>query len=954
MAIAVSPDNKILALDLQGTIWIMPATGGAAMPVTDDLGDCHEPAWSPDGEMIAFHSYRSGTYHIWTVRKNGSDLRQITFGNHDDREPCWTPDGRKILFSSDRNGNYDLWQTDLVTNQLFQITSDSGNEYNPSVSSDGQKIAYVSDGKDAGICILRDGNKTIVYHSSLRLAAPSWNAIGDLISFTAYEREDTRLMLMNTETGFTTELSSNEDIFPFRSAWIGSNTFLYTADGKIKKRIIGNAYAEAVPFEAVVSLDRSTYTRKKIDFDDQDERRIFGITGPVVSPDGMRIAFSALNDIYVHTIGGMVEKVTDDPHVDLDPVWSPDGNSLAYVSDCGGRMQLWIHDLITGNPRLIDTKLKNNVSMPAWSPDGNKIAFFAKEEMNEWGSAILYTVNLNNNQTEKITGRLFVPGKPSWGADSKKITAMALKPASSRYREGINGFIIVSTDDKTSRFINFDTSANPGIRGQNGPVWSPDGTMIAYISDGCLCIIPVDENGEITGKSRQITKELADNISWTGDSKAIVYMATDHLRKVEIETGKQTDINIDLTWKPCFPGEKYVIHAGRLFNGIDSDYICDVDILIDGHRIKTVEPHREREDIFVIDASDMSVMPGLFESHAHLHSGVGEKLGKMFLANGITSVRETGADPYDALERKEAWSSGRTPGPRLFSTGFLDGSGVYYGLSNPVVSREHMKLEMERADKLGSDLVKTYVRMSDSVQKEIIDEAHKLGLPVSSHEIFPAAAYNIDAVEHFRGTSRRGYSPKQSALNRIYDDVIQIYVGSGMTVTPTIVMHEGFTKIIKEYPRLLDNKQFRAFYSGDYISGWANRPSSTNYGPNFHEFQKAVHSVINSGGRITAGTDSPFVPYGTSLLAELWLFVDGGLTPFQALQSATIKAAEAAGVTADLGSVEPGKLADMVIIDGDPLNKISDIWNVEIVIKNGVRYSVSELLTKYQAHNYNP
>lgn len=946
MAIAISPDGKSLALDLQGTIWIMPSTGGMAKPVTDDLGDCHEPNWSPDGELIAFHSYRSGTYHIWTVRKDGNDLRQITSGNHDDREPCWSPDGRKIVFSSDRNGSYDIWQNDLITNELNQLTSDPANEYNPSVSSDGQMIAFVSEGKDAGICILREDIKTLLHPSTLRLAAPSWNVNGDMILFSAYERENTRLMLIDVEDASATEISSDEDIFPFRAAWINNSTFLYTADGKIKKRILEGTDTEIIPFEAVVSLDRSAYARKKYDFDDQNEHKTVGITGPIVSPDGKQVAFSALNDIYVQTIGGPLEKITDDPHVDLDPAWSPDGSTLAYISDRGGKMQLWLHNITTGIPKLVDIKPEDNVSVPAWSPDGETIAFFVKNEMNEWGSAILYTINLNTLKTEKITGRIFVPGKPCWAPDGKKIAFMALKPASSHYREGTNGFFIVSAEDKTSGLVTIDPSEYPGIRGQNGPAWSPDGTMMAYVSDGFLRIVTVDENGGIIGKSRQITEELAGSISWTGDSKAIVYMAADQLRKVEIETGKLTDIDIDLTWKPYFPDGQYIIHAGRLFNGINSNYISDVDILIDNNRIKTVEPHKDRNDVVVIDASDRVVMPGLFESHTHLHSGVGEKLGKIFLSNGITSVREVGADPYDALERKESWSSGKTPGPRLFTTGFLDGSRVYYGLSNPVLTMEHMQLELERAEKLGLDLIKTYVRMTDSMQKEIIEAAHLKGLPVSSHEIYPSARYNIDAVEHFRGTSRRGYSPKQSALNKIYDDVIQLYVGSGITVTPTIVMHEGFTKIIKEYPALLENKQFRAFYSEEYISGWSERPPLTNYGPNFHEFQKAVFKIINSGGKVTAGTDAPFVPYGTSLLAELWLFVDGGLTPFQALQSATIKPAEAAGVAQDLGSVEPGKLADLVIIDGDPLNTVSDLWNVEIVIKNGIRYSIGELLAK--------
>ncbi len=945
MAVALSPDNKTLALDLQGTIWVMSSTGGKAVPVTDDLGDCHEPAWSPDGNHIAFHSYRDGNYNIWAVRKDGSGLRRITSGIFDDREPCWSPDGTRIIFSSDRNSNYDIWETDLNTGELMQLTGDPANEYNPAFSPDGKRIAYVSDGREAGIYILDKDVKSLLYPSSLRLAAPSWSRNGNRLLFTEYERSKTTLLLTDIKERTTKKISDDEDIFPFRASWSDNDTFFYTADGKIKKRTRGKATVESVPFEAVISLNRKTYRRKQYNFDDRSEQKALGITGPVVSPDGKHVAFSALNDIYIQTIAGPVTRVTSDFYADIDPDWSPDGRAVAYVSDRNGSMQVWVQDLETGRSMLLTNIQEGSASMPVWSPDGRKIAYYVKGVLNEWGQADLCVADMLTGESVTVLEKIFVPGRPCWTGNGTTIGLMALKPASSRFREGKNEFLMVNLNDKTKYFTSTGSSEYPGIRGQNGPVWSPDGTMIAYIRDGFLCIDKVDEMGNIRGEPIQYTCELADKISWSGDSKSIVYLAVDKLKKLNIETDKSEIVTVNIYWRPQMPDEQYIIHAGKLFNGIDSNYIYNVDILIDGHRIKSIRPHSGQSELPVIDASGKTVMPGLFESHTHLHSVTGEKLGRIFLSNGITSVREAGADPYDALERKESWASDASHGPRLFSTGFFDGGRVYYGLSNPIVSEKHMLLELERAGKLGFDLIKTYVRLDDSFQKEIIEAAHKAGIPASSHEIYPAARYNIDAVEHFRGTSRRGYSPKQSALNRIYDDVIRIYVKSGIVVTPTIVMHEGFLKMTKEDPALLENKQLNAFYSENYIRSWANRKAPDDYGPNFHEFQKAVCAVVNSGGNITAGTDSPFVPYGTSLHAELWLFTDGGLTPFQALQTATIKAAEAAGAKKDLGSVEPGKLADLVIINGDPLDDIKNTRNVEIVIKNGIRYNIDDLLS---------
>jgi imidazolonepropionase-like amidohydrolase len=226
-----------------------------------------------------------------------------------------------------------------------------------------------------------------------------------------------------------------------------------------------------------------------------------------------------------------------------------------------------------------------------------------------------------------------------------------------------------------------------------------------------------------------------------------------------------------------------------------------------------------------------------------------------------------------------------------------------------------------------------------------------MGIPVSSHEIYPAMRYNVDQVEHIRGTSRRGYSMKQSNLKATYDDVIQLLAKSGMHITPTIGLQGGFYILAEKHPEIYANRQLNVLYPATYVEtlkGSMSRIQRTfpSYVENFEAIQKGVYEIVKAGGKVGSGTDSPFIPYGTSLHVEMQLFVDGGLTPFEALQTATINAAEAMGVADQLGSVEPGKLADFVIVEGDPLKNISDAWNVVSTFKGGIQYDIEELLAE--------
>jgi len=132
MSVAVSPDGRMLAIDMQGSIWTLPSSGGAAKRITDLFNDARQPTWSPDGRTITFFAYRDGGYDIWSVAPDGSNQRKLTWGPYDDREPAWSPDGQRVAFSSDRSGSYDVWVVTLSSGDVKQITADASNEFHPS------------------------------------------------------------------------------------------------------------------------------------------------------------------------------------------------------------------------------------------------------------------------------------------------------------------------------------------------------------------------------------------------------------------------------------------------------------------------------------------------------------------------------------------------------------------------------------------------------------------------------------------------------------------------------------------------------------------------------------------------------------------------------------------------------------------------------------------------------
>jgi Tol biopolymer transport system component/imidazolonepropionase-like amidohydrolase len=951
MAAAVSPDRQSIAIDLLGSIWTVPVRGGDAKRLTPELLEARQPAWSPDSQSIAFQGYEDGAWHIYIVNRDGGDSKAVTHGEFDDREPAWSHDGSRIAFSSDRYGGIStIWELALGSGSLRRTSTRDGSM--PSWTPTDDEIAFVSQDREReglrsereatpGIWAVNGAGRERLVLGATRAGMPgpaAWNADSTQM---AYALSGGRLGINGRELD-----DAVEDVFPFRPSWISRTEFIYTADGHIKRRSVAGAVS-VVSFSAKVALRRTAFSIAHRALEPTTTQRLAGIVSPVVSPDGRAVAFTAMGDLWMLPIGRAPVQLTNDSAFELDAAWSPDSTRIAFASDRGGHMDLWAHDLRTNATTQL-THLREAVSGPAWSPDGSQIAFLG--DRHEIRTVRVGPGDCRGGAVGTAVAREL--GRPTWAPGCRSVAVGALFPYSDRYREGLNQLLLFAFESNAWSQSMLFPQHSAGNRQDTGPVWSPNGTHMAFVSEGKLWIVGVDQQGGAVNAPSVVADDQPGSPSWEADSRHIVYQTPRGLRRILADGSPPDAITLDLTWRSDALPDRVVVHAGHVLDGVLEALHGESDIVIERGVIRSVQAHNDElhAGTVVVDAARETVMPGLIEMHAHLDDGYGANFGKIWLAYGITSLRIPSVNPYAGLEQREAFDAGRRPGPRVFLAGDpFDGARIYYPGGVSITSAEQLDQELDRASTLGVDFFKTYVRLPDRLQKRLVDFAHELGKPVTSHEIYPAIAFGVDGVEHLRGTSRRGYSPKLSATNHAYQDVIDLLAKSGVTLTPTIGIQGAFRARALGDKALLYDPRLALFplpVVATLADLAAKRPDAA-LDREMRPYEAMLKAVFVGGGTIIAGTDSPIVPYGLGLHVELEAYVHAGLTPFQALQTATVNAANALGLGDELGTIQPGKIADLAFISGDPLLDIRNTRDVKRVMKGGRVYTVADLVSRH-------
>jgi Tol biopolymer transport system component len=918
MEASPSPDGRYLALQLWSQIWILDLNDGNARRLTDAITRPDEhisPRWSPDGASIVFSSLRSDG-GLFVVPVSGGKSRQLTF--HElDSQPDWSPDGRTIVFWGAGRGG--LWTVPAHGGSPQKIKAEAEEIRSPAWSPDGRWIACIWRG-----CIVvmgSDGGSVRQITKGPADQAPSWSPDGQQLFFLSPKAGERQVWSVPVEGGNPIQLTDEQDLAGYAPQWIPRKNLLsYIAGGKIRTLDTKSGARGTIPFSAKMTIVRKNYKRISLELPAPGQRRpVRGILGPVPSPDGQLIAFSALGDLWLRHADGKAEQLTSGSENDADPAWSPNGSQLAYVSNRSGDYQLWALDL-AGRARRQVTTAAGEATTPIWEPSGQNIIFVQRSP----GQLTLCTVPASGGNP-----RIIVPAGAGW-----------MMPLGWFPEDQSLVYEQLAYDSKmrvlgsTLKRVHLDGSAVSWTMALPDQVefaaLSTQGDTLAYVSNGELWI-----RGLVSekGSERRLIQGPAFFPAWSPD-RALLYFSSGKLMRVDTHTGKQSGLPVQLSYEIPRVSESLLLRNARLLTPEPREGLWDV-LLRDG-QIQSLRPAGMQPVPAdrVMDLEGRTVIPGLINIHEHLSRGCPME---GFLYWGNTSVASAGDEGCWTLTQQEAINSGRRPGPRIFPSGGMVVSTQSQASSQSLRVRtsEQLGRYMDHLSGLGATQIKVLGRREPWVEAECIEVAHWHGLPVLSHFLRPASvAAGLDRKEH-----TVYYGLDGDMLAPFAQDTIEIMRKADITISSTTPglyagSSEGLPRIKTAFARE-DVAGFLLPSQAEYFRENLEQISdpTASYDPYLKVVLANIKAVHEAGIRIVAGTDIHLLAPG--LHWELEVLVKAGLSPLEALRTVTSNAAVVLGVEGRLGCISPGAAADLVVLEADPLDDIRNTQKIYAVIQGG-------------------
>ncbi len=1018
ISLDVSPDGQTIIFELLGDLYTVPIAGGEAKKITSGMAFSSQPRYSPDGKLITFVSDRSGGENVWISNVDGSNPKQIS---HDEQveftSPVFTPDGQYVVVSRESQfpwENYEIWMYHIKGGAGIQLTKGKGkpdatprewlHAVGPALSNDGKYLYYASRKKGLAYnaqfplsqIVRRNrmtGEEDTITDAPESAFRPAVSPDGTkLVYGTRYETE-TGLRIRDIATGdehwlkYPIQRDDQEslytrDFLPNYAFTPDGKELIVTWDGKIHRISIATGEVRDIPFLARVSRQLGPQLSFPARVEDGPVvARI--IQSPVQSPDGKHVAFSALTHIYSMDLPqGTPRRVTGTAAREFEPVWSPDGQWLAYVtwSEEGGHIWKTRADG-SGMPQQL-TKVAAYYRDPAWSPDGQRIVALRTsrtahlEEFDEFGHSGTFDLVWLPSEGGDLS--VIVPARgalhPHFGPEKDRVYAYSEGGLFSIRYDGTDRRTLIKATGKVWFPDPGKTDGEPAeeIR------LSPDGQWGLTRISGQLYVFPVPHMGgeapiinldKAPLPLRKLSDVGANYQDWADGGRIITWAVGSTffrlpLDKVVFEMPKKDDEKKDDDKKtdakddkkeekkpPKLPIEEIavkvevprhkpagtaVLRGARVITMHGDEILNDADIVIKDNRIAAVGQRgsvRVPDGAKVVDLSGTTIIPGFVDLHPHwleIRRTVLDLENWSFLMNlayGVTAGRDPQTDTDDMFIYQDLVDTGEILGPRAYSTGpgvFPDTDFKSLDDANDVVARYK---KFYRTDHLKSYLVGNRKQRQWMVQACL------------ANHVMPTTEGGLDLKLNLTHVID-GFSGNEHSLpiTPLYKDVVEFVSRSGINYTPTLIVAYGgpwAENYFFENTEVHDDSKVRHFMPHNLVDAKTRRREGwfRNDEQVFPRLAAQDAKIIKAGGKVLIGSHGEF--QGLGYHWEMWALASGGMGNMEVLRSATIHGAEAIGLAQDLGSIEAGKLADLIVLNKNPLDDIHNTNTIRYVMKDG-------------------